>query len=189
MLPDRIDFQGPYTLERMATHGYFFDAEVARRPGVYLWLLPHPSGDFVVNYVGKSKHTLAGRLEEHLWHLLGGRSLIRVPHCHENTHERYAWQPRSLGVTDFLTQLQSMHAAIKALLGAIRIVASHLPCDDAELMRIESGLIQVALHQSPETRHYLDNTSVSRRSAEYLHTAVALNLPVPVRPYGRSLMI
>lgn len=181
-----LSWHGPYSFVPTDGRIAVYDAAEVDSPGVYMWTLLLESRH-LVNYVGISASSVAGRQEEHMRCYLSGQYVIYSPAEFARGNKIQEFDPRN-GLSEFLSRSAFLCPMILEQVRLFEIFFAPLGVDKTMLKRIESGLIEVLQEADGRAAEFLDNDRRSlwipkeqREVVEMLSPTVFEGLPEEIR--------
>ena len=163
-----LQFEGPYSWMKDAPDPYVFEAPAAKKPGIYLWTVPTPSGELVF-YVGETGRDFATRLTEHLRDQLAGIYRIYDPEHFARGHKKLLWggmlgKLREPSLSDFIAKLPTVAPALAAFARMMRFQLAPLDCDAPLRQRVEAAIADHFYAQEGLVGDFQDDDISYRRS-------------------------
>jgi hypothetical protein len=147
-MPDDIivSFAGPFSWHGMPHAPCVYDANEARKIGIYLWTVPLPDGHLIY-YVGETGRSFEIRLRQHYEELVSARYHVYSAAEFARGEKAMLW-PGHWDVADRKSceeckaNCERLTEPIREMMLAIRLFLAPLSCDKRTRQRIEAAIAQ-----------------------------------------------
>jgi hypothetical protein len=186
-MPDEIvvPFAGPFAWPGTPDTPCVYDADEARKIGIYLWTVPLPDGHLVY-YVGETGRSFEIRLGQHYEELVSARYHVYSAAEFARGEKLVLW-PGRWDVKDRKSDdeckanCQRLSGAIREMMLTLRLFLAPMSCDTRTRRRIEAAIAQ-PLYAVPGNVGAFQDRGVryDPRMAAEEPIACVVNSPVPL---------
>jgi len=181
-----VSFSGPFSWPGMLdAPSVFFDAEVRRLSGIYLWTVPLPEGHLIY-YVGETERSFEVRLLEHykehatcMYHLYSpaefarGEKVVMWPGRYDSADRK--------SIKECIAQYAKFSSLANEIAHIYRFFLAPLSCEQRIRRRIEAA-IAGALYAAPGLAGIFQDRGIhyAPKTADEAPLGCVLTSPVPL---------
>ena len=155
-----LEFHGPLAWLPTDDAGFIFDAEVAYKPGIYLWTVETPDGHLIW-YVGQTQTSFHQRMKEHFKEQMSGSYEVYDPVLLAQGELKKIW-PGMYGRGEerraprFLDEMPSLCEAMVELAKITRFFVAPMEGDRRLHRRVEGGIGRYLQEQPGAVGGFMD---------------------------------
>lgn len=141
---------GPYKL--LGNNNSFFDNDISKKNGIYLWTINYENG-YLVHYIGETSRSFRIRMQEHIINILGGFYGVWDPEMLKQGKLQFVWKglwrkDSKENINDYIDKYENFAPIFKKYLQLQSIFLAPLSVDKY-LRRLIEGHIAKKIMEAP----------------------------------------